>query len=128
VLIAPVLCVALAIWAGLSGGFTAFGRMTTADWLVRVAGWLTGAALWWMDGALTNRLNIALGELWRVAITQRVAEVLDLDWGIRAVGRSLQRIGRPFSAVFVFLESEGALLWTLVAVLAFFLVTRSAGP
>jgi len=83
-------------------------------------------------------IAIAVGALlWRLArhrqpATQRIryyaVAVLELDWLHDLLAGAIARLRRPFSGVFTFLESDGALLWAIIIALLVVLVSRPGGP
>ncbi len=99
-----------------------------ADALARnsAAGWV-GWSIAVVAGALLWRLE----PRWRPAIrsiSDRTIGALELGWCYSLLGGALARLRRPFGQVFALLESDGMLLWAIIAVLLTVLIARPGGP
>jgi hypothetical protein len=88
-------------------------------WLLWVLASLAGAAGWWFQPQWVDRL---------ADVRQRIYSVINLAWWQSILAGALERIAKALRAPFVFLESDGALLWAVIVILIIVLVSRPGGP
>jgi hypothetical protein len=96
-----------------------FARNGIVGWLVWLVALGAGFGLWRYQ---RQWLFIA------TAARDRGAAVLNLDWFYSLLGGAGSRLSGPFARVFDFLESDGALLWAMIAGLLLLLIARPGGP
>ncbi|MCS7056151.1 MAG: hypothetical protein NZM18_08300 [Thermoflexales bacterium] len=92
------------------------GALGWAGWAVAVA---AGALLW----RLESRWRPAIGP-----IREWTTRALDLSWFYSLLDGAIGRLRYPFSRAFDLLESDGTLLWAIIAVLLIVLISRPGGP
>jgi hypothetical protein len=90
-----------------------------SGWLIWLLPTLVGTAGWWFE---TRWLHLLTG------MSARLSQVIGLNWWQSTVSGALNRIAQPLGSVFVFLESDGALLWAVIVILIVVLVSRPGGP
>lgn len=120
VVAAPVMIFGVApglIGAGSLG--EALARNGLAGWLAWLLSIVLGVALWWFEW----RWSPGAAQLREHAIA-----VLGLQWLYDVLGGAVARIRSALGYVFTFLESDGALLWTIIVVLLMVLISRPGGP
>jgi hypothetical protein len=110
--LAPALANAPSLGEQLGGN----GLSGWLSWLVALG---LGFALWWFEPRWDALLNN-----WH----EPIESTLSLNWLQEIVSGALDRLSLPFGRVFVFLESDGALLWAVIVILIVVLVSRSGGP
>ena len=94
-------------------------RNGLAGWLTWLFPTLLGAAAWWYESRWLAYIVLA---------RDAVISLIDLSWWQNILGGALNRIGRPLGSIFIFLESDGALLWAVIVILVIVLVSRPGGP
>ena len=97
----------------------ALARNGALGWIAWLTALAAGAAALWLE------------PLWIGAFDphrQRLCDVLGLGWLHAILDGAMLRIGTPLSRLFTVLESRSALLWTIVFLLIFVLVSRPGGP
>lgn len=99
-----------------------------ADALARnsAAGWAS-----WSIAIIAGALLWRLEPRWRPAIrstSDRAIDALELGWFYSLLSGAAARLRHPFGQVFALLESDGMLLWALIAVLLAVLIARPGGP
>jgi hypothetical protein len=102
--------------ASLADAFSAAGP---AGWLSWTAGSALGAALWAFRARLPARLR---------ALEPALDTPLSLQPIVGPLAGAMTRLSRPLAGVFIALESDGALLWTVAIALIIVLIARSPGP
>lgn len=91
-----------------------------------LAGWAGMAAA---VGLIVAVALIARRSAGRWARARSIAErAFSLRWMEVLLVGALDRLGGPFRGAFGFLESNGAMLWAVIAVLIAVLISRSGGP
>ena len=105
------------------------GLMMLSDWLLWLLALVLGGLLWWQEARIIGRLDRPLfTRTGNTTIRSQLAGVIGLNGLGELVADSVLALGRPLSGVFSFLESDGALIWGVIAVLIALLVTRTTGP
>ncbi len=99
-----------------------------ADALARnsAAGWAS-----WSIAIIAGALLWRLEPRWRPAvrsISNRAIGALELGWCYSLLDGAVARLRQPFGQVFALLESDGMLLWAIIAVLLAVLIARPGGP
>lgn len=91
-----------------------------------IVGWVsTGGAL--AISALLWRSQSRWLAWLRQGREQTIAK-LEFNWFYDLLGGAVSRLRAPFSQVFTFLESDGALLWAVIFALLLVLIARPGGP
>jgi hypothetical protein len=88
-------------------------------WLLWLFATLLGTAGWWFQPQWSGLLADS---------GQKIAAVIGLRWWQDILVGALERIAKPLRGLFVFLESDGALLWAVIVILIIVLVSRPGGP
>lgn len=117
-------------WLGtsLNASQSYLGRMTVTDWFVWVGALAGGSALWWFESNLLVRLDRPALSISARSVRDLIRRISGLDGLGSLVGDSASALGRPLAGVFDFLESDGALIWGVIAILVALVVTRAGGP
>lgn len=97
----------------------AVARNRIIGWLAWIAALAAGAGLWLSEGRWSA---------WAEAIRGPGTAALSLGWLYTLLGGAAARLSGPFSRVFTFLESDGALLWAMIIALLLLLIARPGGP
>jgi hypothetical protein len=105
--------------AGAPGLGQLFGRNGLAGWLLWLMATAVGGLAWWFESRWREQLT---------AIPNTVVNALSLNWLQDIVAGALRRLANPLASVFIFFESDGALLWAVVVILIVILVSRPGGP
>ena len=114
---ALVASVAPALFGGsLAVAFAATG---VAGWLTWTAGIALGATVWAFRSRLPARLR---------ALEPALDAPLSLQPVISPLVGAMTRLSRPLAGLFIALESDGALLWTVAIALIIILIGRNPGP
>jgi hypothetical protein len=95
------------------------GRNGFIGWIVWLFPTLLGFAAWWYEARWVDYIVLARDSL---------VSLIGLTWWQYILGGALNRIARPLGSIFVFLESDGALLWAVIVILVVVLVSRPGGP
>jgi formate hydrogenlyase subunit 3/multisubunit Na+/H+ antiporter MnhD subunit len=120
-----ILCLHI-VFFGIAPGLAAapsLGDQITRNGLVGWVLWLLatllGVAGWWFQPKWLDLL---------ANTRQTLVSVVGLDWWQDILIGALGRIAKPLRGLFIFLESDGALLWAVVVILIIVLVSRPGGP
>lgn len=97
----------------------AFAATGAAGWLTWAAGIALGAAVWAFRARLPARLR---------ALGPALEAPLSLQPVISPLVGAMTRLSRPLGGLFIALESDGALLWTVAIALIIILIGRNPGP
>lgn len=106
-----------ALFAGTTAD--AFGVAGAAGWLTWALGIALGAATWVFRARLPARLR---------ALEPALDTPLSLQPIIGPLIGAATRLSRPLAGLFIALESDGALLWTVTIALVIILIGRNPGP
>ena len=106
-----------ALFAGTTAD--AFGTAGAAGWLTWALGIAFGAATWIFRSRLPARLR---------ALEPALDTPLSLQPIVGPLAGAMTRLSRPLAGVFIALESDGALLWTVAIALIIVLIGRNPGP
>ncbi|MEO6061831.1 MAG: hypothetical protein ABIQ99_07840, partial [Thermoflexales bacterium] len=109
--------VAPALFAGPAAD--AFGVAGAAGWLIWAVGIVLGAAAWIFRSRFPARLR---------ALEPALDAPLSLQPIIGPLVGAATRLSRPLAGLFIALESDGALLWTVAIALIIILIGRNPGP
>jgi len=106
---------------GLFGGSLseAFAAAGAAGWLTWALGIGLGAMVWAFRSRLPARLR---------ALGPALDRPLSLQPIVGPLVGAATRLSRPLAGVFIALESDGALLWTVAIALIIILIGRNPGP
>lgn len=106
-----------ALFAGTAAD--AFGTAGAAGWLTWALGIALGAATWFFRSRLPARVR---------ALEPALDTPLSLQPVIGPLVGAATRLSRPLAGLFIALESDGALLWTVAIALIIILIGRNPGP
>jgi hypothetical protein len=95
------------------------GHNGWAGWLIWLLPTLIGCAAWWYESRWLSYISL---------VSDALISFTDLSWWQNILGGALNRIARPLGSIFIFLESDGALLWAVIVILIIVLVSRPGGP
>ncbi|MBX7212814.1 MAG: hypothetical protein K1X39_02265 [Thermoflexales bacterium] len=125
VLLLALTALALGVAPGLMDGdlTAAVSSLSTVGWACLGIGIAAGALLWRFRDRLRARLPASTG-----AVGDAISNVLSFRWALDPLAAAAGRLSQPLGELFVVLESEGALLWTLALALFVLLTSRSPGP
>ncbi|MEI2827829.1 MAG: hypothetical protein V9F04_16630 [Dermatophilaceae bacterium] len=88
----------------------------------------------WLGQIFALGAGVALAALWprwqnKMARPLTLADsALNFEWVDELLESGANRLGSPFKNIFVFLESEGILIWAVAAALIAVLISRPGGP
>lgn len=111
---------------GIAPALLTAGSLTDALARNGAAGWVS-----WGFAIVAGTLLWRLEPRWRPAIhsiSDRAIGALELGWCYSLLDGAVARLRHPFGQVFALLESDGMLLWAIVAVLLTVLIARPGGP
>jgi hypothetical protein len=95
------------------------GSNGVGGWLLWLAASALGFMAWRFESDWMSRV---------AKIRPRLISILNLNWLQSVITGALERLARPLASVFVFFESDGALLWAVIVILIVILVSRPGGP
>lgn len=112
---------ALGVLPPLLGGNLGASLAATGltGWISWILGIAAGFGLWALRGRIPAAARSASASLYAT---------LSLRWLTGPLAGALDRLSAPLTSLFVTLESDGALLWTIGLALAAVLIGRSPGP
>ena len=97
----------------------AFGAAGAAGWLTWAFGIALGSVTWFFRSRLPARVR---------ALEPALDTPLSLQPVIGPLVGAATRLSRPLAGLFIALESDGALLWTVTIALIIILIGRNPGP
>ena len=101
------------------GLLTQLSNNGLAGWVFWLIPTLLGGLAWHYEASWVKRVS---------QVRDRVILILELNWWQDILSGALNRLAKPLTGVFTFLEGDGALLWAVIVILIAVLVSRPGGP